>query len=213
MNCGFSSKNCRYPLLHFLNLAGLSDLKLGIKICQEHNVQMTENGEDNRLNINFLKNNFKSETDGAKISHFRLHDIDYHLDRIDYGELFLLNQAWKRWNTEYYMESQRLNVNMLFYFTKPLHYHFSLQLKVILISNLTELLKEYDKNFLQHLYIKEWFSCISSTTERHILSKLNITVFYDASNFDTRSSKGNFPYGLRNLLHGALYLVICLSLP
>jgi len=93
MNCGFSSKNCRYPLLHFLNLAGLSDLKLGIKICQEHNVQMTENGEDNRLNINFLKNNFKSETDGAKISHFRLHDIDYHLDRIDYGELFLLNQA------------------------------------------------------------------------------------------------------------------------
>ena len=85
MNSGFSSKNCMYPLDHFMKLTLISLEEIVRKIFQDHNIGITV-GSDGKDYVQFSKANFKFQN--VKICHYKIHSIDEALSAKNMSDLF-----------------------------------------------------------------------------------------------------------------------------
>ena len=85
MNSGFSSKNCMYPLAHFMKLTLISSEEIVRKVFQDHNIGITV-GSDGKDYIQFCKANSKFQN--VKICHYRIHSIDELLSAKNMSDLF-----------------------------------------------------------------------------------------------------------------------------
>ena len=87
MSCGFSAKNCLYPLDHFMKLTLMSNEEIARQIFQDHNIEIVT-ANDGKDYIRFYKGTFKSST-STKICHYRIKCIDEALaDTNDLSQIF-----------------------------------------------------------------------------------------------------------------------------